>query len=130
MDSQGQTRGIDDKLHHLELQYSEASDRLHQLTHLPLLSAAEHDEALSLAQYLTLLNLQIRRLRLRRSGRVTYVNNQWCVRTSVGIDVGPFRNRASAEAAVNRLAVLLDGVDNSETAAELIRDELKVSRQQ
>ena len=130
MDSQGQTRSVDDKLRRLEMEYSEANDRLHQLTHLPLLSAAEHDEALSLAQYLTLLNLQIRRLRLRRSGHVTYVNNQWFVHTRVGIDVGPYRNRASAEAAVNRFAALLDGIDDSETAAELIRDELKVSRRQ
>jgi hypothetical protein len=64
MDSQGR-QGIDEQLHRLKHAYSESNKRLQELTNLPELSEDEHDEALSLAQYMSLLNLQKRRLQLR-----------------------------------------------------------------
>jgi len=65
-----------------------------------------------------------------RSDRIIQVNGQWFLSTREGIDVGPYADRAAAEAAVARLATLLKGIDDPIIAAEFIREEFNLLRRE
>jgi Domain of unknown function (DUF6316) len=65
-----------------------------------------------------------------RSDRIIQVNGQWFLSTREGIEIGPYADRSAAEAAVARLATMLNGIDDPMIAAEFIRVEFNLLRRE
>lgn len=56
------------------------------------------------------------------------INDLWYVATREGIDVGPFETKADAEWAAQKIAQLLEDVDDPAAALTFVREFLRRSR--